>query len=258
MTAPALNRQGPAQELTDDQLLAAGLIEESVAEFDRPGDREGAMTEWTSAGGVQFKTTGLDTTDVVIYKITGQPVVQKIDLAIERLKKRYGPRDPLYPNQPVFYKRPPVAAPVPTLPCPLVAEGRCPSSKMLFNEEQVENHFRNRHKDDWDRRKRLRAHSQQERLIASQERTADLMAKLLAQGVPEATIAQVTAAAEPVAEAPFDINTASRRELMKHAGEYGINGKAAFGMSAAELRDAMRTAAQPAPEVSDLDIEELD
>lgn len=251
MTVP-MQRVGEVQDLTDDQLFAQGMIDLENLEFDRPA-APGEQIFKVGRGDGQFSATatGTDMTPVNIYTILGETRVMPLDWAKARLTKRYPPNHPSWPNQPVFYRRPPRQAPVPTIPCPSVWSGGC--RKMFLTTLARDQHMQGRHGAEWRQIESQRQRDNQERMTVAAERQALLMEKLLTGGFTPSIVESLTTSdpavvpvasvpGAPVVEAPFDINTASRPDLIKHASEYGINGKTAFGMKADELRDAMRAA----------------
>lgn len=204
-----------APDLTEADLVAAGLgpsaggIEFEAAESAdlkagdvilNYGDSNGKLVD----GGNQNRiiaTMSKTTTDnrmVAIYDITGRRIEMIVTWAVERLKKRYPQNhpNPAWRGQPVFTTKPRCEAPVPTVPCPLVAEGRC--KKMLMSDIDAKRHFKSKHPADFSAREERSRESLLERQVLAQERSAALMERLLSQGV---RVPDVMADDSPVDEA---------------------------------------------------------
>lgn len=116
-------------------------------------------------------------THATVYDVEGRAFPMPIDVARARLQKRYPANHSQYPNQRVFYPKPPREVPVATIPCK--AEWHY-CRKMFYSLRQRDVHFRNRHETEHRERTESDAIDRQERAILAQERQADLMAQLLA------------------------------------------------------------------------------
>jgi hypothetical protein len=207
-----VRRTGEVRDFSDDELVDQGLMAAEDVEFDHdpvPGER---IVNEQNIGGIPGASltgtmTGTDPSEVAIYDIDGRRFAMSYDWAVMRLLKRYPKNHPSYPNQPVFYKRPPKIFPVATIPCPSEWHGGC--RKMLHTKLQQSRHFRLRHHEEWDAKQEQNKMDLEERGIVAQERTAALMERLLTGGqfspaAIETTLAQVPAVDDPEPVEPED------------------------------------------------------
>lgn len=206
-TATPVRRIEAPDLVSDDDLLAQGLIDEDVAAFDHdpvPGEIIVHETNIEGDAGAWIKgtMTGDDPTQVAIYDIDGRRFSMPKDWALMRLQKRYARNHPQYPGRPVFYKRPPKVFPTPTFPCPAEWGGGC--RKMLFSRHQQSIHFRQRHKLEWEAREDDRKRDLEERGVRAAERQAELMERLLSGGVAPAAIQATQEVVEVIPAAPAE------------------------------------------------------
>ena len=205
--AMPVRRMSEVRDFSDDELVAQGVMDVEDVEFDHdPVPGEIIVDERNIEGHKDARITGTmtgdDPTHVAIYDIDGRRFTMPRDWAELRLLKRYPKNHPKYPNQPVFYKRPPRVFPKPTFACPSQWQGGC--RKMLYTKLQQDRHFRLRHHEEWEAREEEAKMLRDERAIAAQERTALLLEKLLGGGaVPTEAVENILAEA-PAPDDPKD------------------------------------------------------
>lgn len=237
--AYAMKVEGSVAELSENDLLDAG-IDAAPIDFDRPvragetvfdmdyGSDAAADRKFSGIG------TGTDMTLVQIYKTdTGQPVVMPRDWAIARLKKVWNKGHPLAGKK-VFSPKQLKVPGVATIPCPSTRLPGC--RKMLFNGQQAYEHFKMKHKAEWEQTEAQRQRDMQERGIRAQELQTEAMTKILAQ---------IAAGPNPVPD--FDVDTLSRSQLIKLAIDNHTVPNP-VGTSSDVLRDAIRAQMKEGPD----------
>lgn len=231
--AYAMKVEGSVAELSENDLLDAG-IDASPIDFDRPvkaGETVFDM-DYGSDAAVDRKFsgigTGTDMTLVQIYKTdTGQPVVMPRDWAIARLKKTWNKGHPLAGKKVFSPKQLKVPA-VATIPCPSTRAPGC--RKMLFNGQQAFEHFKMKHKAEWEQTEAQRTRDMQERGIRAQELQTEAMTKMLAQ---------MAAGPNPTPE--FNVDSLNRSQLVKLAIDNNLVSNP-VATSSDLLREAIRAA----------------
>jgi len=200
MASATPTRQESARELSDDEVMALndleaaddeemelerafglttsrglapgvrrGQINDESTRIYRPGERIMDLGDGTQIGRFDATMQGSDPSLVIIYGRDGRPMPMTLDLAKVRLRKRFPAQHRYFPGERVFFMKPPVEFPRPTLTCPgLTLEG-LPCPKRFQKVRQQEAHFRNRHKDQWESEERDRVRGREERSISLQE-----------------------------------------------------------------------------------------
>lgn len=259
----SMSQLAEAPDLSDAELMEAGIGEsgQDGVIFERADTSEPKPGDLLMAHGegadnrilARLSKTTTDMRRVNIYDIHGNRHVTPVTWAMARLKKRYPANhvNPEYRGQPVWYQKPPTTPLPATVPCRLVASGRC--RKMLTSQELADKHFKVKHHDDWLAMEEAEKKSLAERQTEAMERQSALMSQLLGRmaggDVPQPEVAALVEelrAPEPEPEAAMPDETWKRPDLVKWLKD---NGYAVpddwIGMSQAQLWEYVRALIAP-------------
>lgn len=235
------DQSGAPVEMTEAEAV---LLEEQghVLSYEDEGDadvRHGdTVFDWSNSRDGMFRATLTDkqmnmagqggvSERVNLYLPNGRPrMVRRVDVAYLVNKRDKSGRA-------VFFARPPITAEKPSVPC-LSTEGKC---RKFYDDVQALEHFRNRHRGEYDRREESRRIRMEERNQLLMEHLVHMNAGMAkAQGVDMSKLSALPAAADfiptempdeswsreriirfarQVREVPLEIHRAKKQDILK-------------------------------------------
>lgn len=155
------------------------LTPDDVGRDLNPGETVFDMTQENNGNLWKANVTATTTPNdmVVIFDINGAPYPMRREIALLRLGKRYPMNDDQHPGKPVFYRRPPVERPAPTLPCTSKVR---PHRRKFWTEEQQRRHFEYKHPAEFRREQESEERVRREREVALLEQQTKMMERMAA------------------------------------------------------------------------------